>query len=48
MTEGATSTIASDYALVSPADGLLMDEIDSCEWSWLTNELVLIARYMRA
>ena len=47
VAEWASSAVARDNALVSPANGLLVDEIDGCEWSWLTNVLAVIAPYAK-
>lgn len=35
VTERTTATVALDGLFLNPADGLLVDELDSCQWARL-------------
>ena len=35
MTQWTPSSVAGNYALFGPVYGLLVDQLDGCQWSWL-------------
>ncbi len=39
VAQWSTTAVAGDHAVVGPADGLLVDELDGCFWGWLLSLL---------
>lgn len=39
VTEWATAAVARDGALIRPANGLLVDEVNRRQWTWLANQI---------